>query len=106
MAKPSMLIAAGGKDDVLASIRASGGIGGGRLKRVSDAERRDRSAALAPGATDGAAGARGSLPAPNASAEGGLAGALAAALEKRKAKVSASGTLPLQSVFHRHLANV
>lgn len=94
MANTSTPTPAGGKEDVLASIRASGGIGGGRLKKVNDTERRDRSAALAPGATDGAAGPRGSLPAPNASAEGGLAGALAAALEKRKAKVSASGTLP------------
>lgn len=94
MGKPSIPSPAGGKEDVLASIRASGGIGGGRLKKVSDSERRDRSAALVPGTVDGGAGARGSSPATNTSAEGGLAGALAAALEKRKAKVSASGMFP------------
>lgn len=94
MGKSSVPSPAGGKEDVLASIRASGGIGGGRLKRVSDSERRDRSAALGPGPMDGAPGVRGSSPTPNASTEGGLAGALAAALEKRKAKVSASGKFP------------
>jgi len=94
MGKSSIPSPAGGKEDVLASIRASGGIGGGRLKKVSDSERRDRSAALGPGPMDGAPGARGSSPTPNTSAEGGLAGALFAALEKRKAKVSASGKFP------------
>ena len=94
MSNTSTPSAAGGKEDILASIRASGGIGGGRLKKVSDSERRDRSAALVPGAIEGAAGPRRSLPTTNASAEGGLAGALAAALEKRKAKVSASGMFP------------
>ncbi len=76
----------------MASIRASGGIGGGQLKKVSDSERRDRSAAKVPGGTEASVGGRTSSPTPNAGAEGGLAGAIAAALEKRKAKVSASGT--------------
>ncbi|KAI9880753.1 MAG: hypothetical protein M1830_000642 [Pleopsidium flavum] len=80
----------GGKEDVLASIRASGGIGGGRLKKVSETERRDRSSALVPGAMDGESGRQGTSPTPTGGAEGGLAGALAAALSKRKAKVSAS----------------
>lgn len=62
------------------------------MKKVGDTERRDRSAALVPGATDGASGGRGTSPTPIGGAEGGLAGALAAALSKRKAKVSASGT--------------
>lgn len=57
------------------------------MKKVSDAEKRDRSAAAVPGAepTGGASGP--ATPAPDA----GLAGALASALEKRKAKVSHSG---------------
>ena len=91
----------GGKEDVLASIRASGGIGGGRLKKVNDSERKDRSAASVPGPTDGTSRARGSSPTPTVGAEGGLAGALAAALAQRKAKVSASGTLASRCIGHR-----
>lgn len=73
---------------MLASIRASGGIGGGRLKKVSEQEKRDRSAAAVPGAaSDGASGGA-ATPAPRG---GGLGDALAAALSKRNKKVSASG---------------
>ncbi|MCJ1364568.1 hypothetical protein MMC16_003680 [Acarospora aff. strigata] len=90
MSKQPMPKPTGGKEDVLASIRASGGIGGGRLKKVNDSERKDRSAASVPGPTDGTSRARGSSPTPTVGAEGGLAGALAAALAQRKAKVSAS----------------
>ena len=79
----------GGKDDVLASIRASGGAGGGRLKKVSEQEKRDRSAAAVPGAASG--GAPGGAAPPAASGGGGLGDALAAALSKRNKKVSASG---------------
>lgn len=80
----------GGKEDVLASIRASGGVGGGRLKKVSEQEKRDRSAAAVPGAASG--GASGvAAPPPVPSGGGGLGDALAAALSKRNKKVSASG---------------
>ncbi|KAF2479622.1 hypothetical protein BDY17DRAFT_327572 [Neohortaea acidophila] len=73
-----------GRDGLLADIR-----GGARLKRVSDAEKRDRSAAAVPGAEPAvspasAGGAGGGAP------EGGLAGALASALAARKSKVSHS----------------
>lgn len=87
---------------MLASIRASGGIGGGRLKRVSSQEKRDRSAAMVPGgASTGAAGG-GAAQAP--SAGGGLADALAAALSQRNKKVSASGTYQrLQSFVSTNL---
>ncbi|KAL8732359.1 MAG: hypothetical protein Q9166_002757 [cf. Caloplaca sp. 2 TL-2023] len=79
----------GGKEDVLASIRASGGVGGGKLKKVSDAEKRDRSAAAVPGAAPSAASGGASAPSAPA-AGGGLADALAAALSQRNKKVSAS----------------
>lgn len=74
---------------MLASIRASGGIGGGRLKRVSSKDKRDRSAAAIPGAPS--TGAASSSNAPTPAAGGGLADALAAALSQRNKKVSASG---------------
>lgn len=86
---PSLPQPAGERNDLLASIRGSGGVGGGRLKRVSSAERRDRSAAAVLGAATippvagGGAGGGGG---------GGLADALAAALSQRNKKVSASGT--------------
>ncbi|KAK3214963.1 hypothetical protein GRF29_19g1807894 [Pseudopithomyces chartarum] len=72
-----------GRDGLLADIR-----GGARLKKVSDSEKRDRSAAAVPGSEPaGASGGSGpSTPGP----EGGLAGALASALAARKAKVSHS----------------
>lgn len=59
------------------------------MKKVSEAEKRDRSAAAVPGAaasapTDGAS-------APPPASGGGLADALAAALSQRNKKVSASG---------------
>lgn len=78
-----------GKEDVLASIRASGGIKG--LKRVSSQEKRDRSAAAVPGMAGGPASGSGATSAPPAA--GGLAEALAAALSERNKKVSASGML-------------
>ncbi|KAL8933287.1 MAG: hypothetical protein Q9211_005863 [Gyalolechia sp. 1 TL-2023] len=79
----------GGKEDVLASIRASGGVGGGKLKKVSDSEKKDRSAAAVPGApANGPSGGANALQAP--SGGGGLADALAAALSQRNKKVSAS----------------
>ncbi|EME89197.1 uncharacterized protein MYCFIDRAFT_213564 [Pseudocercospora fijiensis CIRAD86] len=75
-----------GRDGLLADIR-----GGARLKKVSDSEKRDRSAAMVPG------GEAAAPPPPSASgasgggdAQGGLAGALASALAARKSKVSHS----------------
>lgn len=88
-AAPSLPQPVGGKDDLLASIRGSGGIGGGRLKRVSSQEKRDRSAATVPGATPAGVSGGGAPPAP--SGGGGLGDALAAALSQRNKKVSASG---------------
>lgn len=78
-----------GKEGVLASIRASGGIKG--LKRVSSQEKRDRSAAVVPGMAEKSSSGGGATSAP--SAGGGLAEALAAALSERNKKVSASGML-------------
>ena len=74
---------------MLASIRASGGVGGGHLKKVSDQDKRDRSAAAVPGATSG--GTSGGTAPSAPSGGGGLGDALAAALSKRNKKVSASG---------------
>ncbi|KIW57554.1 hypothetical protein PV05_06095 [Exophiala xenobiotica] len=80
----------GGRDDLLAAIR---GTGGGGLRKVRDSEKRDRSSAMVPGSESTApappGGAPGS-PASAADAQGGLAGALAAALSQRKKKVSGS----------------
>ena len=87
----------GGKEDVLASIRASGGAGGGRLKKVSDQDKRDRSAAAVPGAASG--GASGGSAPPVSSGGGGLGDALAAALSKRNKKVSASGKYHVSFIF-------
>lgn len=59
------------------------------MKKVSDTEKKDRSAAAVPGAepasTSGGSGAA------TPGADAGLAGALASALAARKAKVSHSG---------------
>ncbi|KAI9716795.1 MAG: hypothetical protein M1812_005135 [Candelaria pacifica] len=86
---PALPLPTGGKEDVLAGIRASGGVGGGRLKKVSDAEKKDRSSALVPG---GGGSGVSAAPAPSGSGGGGggLADALAAALSDRNKKVSAS----------------
>lgn len=75
-----------GRDGLLSDIR-----GGAKLKKVSDSEKRDRSAAAVPGSEPAA-------PPPGApaggaaggEAQGGLAGALASALAARKSKVSHS----------------
>lgn len=74
-----------GRGGLLADIR-----GGAKLKKVSDQEKRDRSAAAVPGAEPSSPGASGSA-AGGAAAGGGMAGALASALAARKAKVSHSG---------------
>ncbi|KAH7361215.1 hypothetical protein BKA66DRAFT_211952 [Pyrenochaeta sp. MPI-SDFR-AT-0127] len=76
---------AAGRDGLLADIR-----GGARLKKVSDTEKRDRSAAAVPG-SEPAGGASGGASGPaTPGADAGLAGALASALAARKAKVSHS----------------
>ncbi|KIX10641.1 uncharacterized protein Z518_01725 [Rhinocladiella mackenziei CBS 650.93] len=81
-----------GRDELLAAIRGTGGKAGGGLRKVKESEKRDRSAAMVPGAESSASppppGAPGS-PAGTAD-QGGLAGALAAALSQRKKKVSGS----------------
>ena len=85
-------IAVPGRDGLLNDIR-----GGARLKKVSDTEKRDRSAAAVPGsepAAPAAGGAAGGAAASGAEAQGGLAGALASALAARKSKVSHSGKYP------------
>jgi hypothetical protein len=83
-------IAVPGRDGLLNDIR-----GGARLKKVSDTEKRDRSAAAVPGSEPAApaagAAAGGAAAASGAEAQGGLAGALASALAARKSKVSHSG---------------
>ncbi|EME48435.1 hypothetical protein DOTSEDRAFT_67473 [Dothistroma septosporum NZE10] len=75
-----------GRGGLLADIR-----GGARLKKVSDNEKRDRSAAAVPGSE--AASAPSTAPSGGSggdAAGGGLAGALASALAARKSKVSHS----------------
>ncbi|KAG9777486.1 Proline-rich protein LAS17 [Exophiala dermatitidis] len=92
-APPLPPVGGGGRDELLAAIRGTGGSGSGALRKVKDSEKRDRSAAMVPGteasATPATSGAPGT-PAPAGDAQGGLAGALAAALSQRKKKVSGS----------------
>ena len=66
-------------------------MGGGGLRKVSEYEKRDRSAALVPGAESTTASAAAPAATAGGDAGGGLAGALAAALSQRKKKVSGSG---------------
>ncbi|KIW09608.1 uncharacterized protein PV09_00476 [Verruconis gallopava] len=74
-----------GRDGLLADIR-----GGTKLRKVADSEKRDRSAALVPGAEPSSPGPAASGGTSGGAADGGLAGALASALAARKAKVSHS----------------
>jgi hypothetical protein len=76
---------------MLDSIRGAGGISG--LKKVDRSQIRDRSAAAVGGGGGGAdTGPHGSgLPPAGVAPGGGMADALAAALQKRKEKVSRSG---------------
>lgn len=71
----------------MAAIRASGGQGGGGLRKVKDTERKDRSGAIVPGGVNESTAPSNGGGAP----QGGLAGALQDALNKRKKKVSGSG---------------
>jgi hypothetical protein len=77
---------------MLAGIRASGGVGGGRLKKVDPSLKKDRSAALVPGNVAGPS--EGGAPPISTGGDTGLAGALQAALNKRKTRVSQSGKKP------------
>ena len=75
----------------MASIRASGGVGGGRLRKVDDSQKRDRSAVTASASSGASAGHDQTSSAAPTGGEAGLANALAAALSKRKTRVSQSG---------------
>lgn len=66
----------------MAAIRS-----GTTLRKVKDSEKRDRSAAMVPGAANDGP----SAPKPSATPATGLAGAIQDALAKRKQKVSGSG---------------
>lgn len=79
----------------MASIRASGGKGGGGLRKVSEAEKKDRSGAHVPG---GANESSSGTPSGGGAPQGGLAGALQDALAKRKQKVSGSGKYSIPCV--------
>jgi Wiskott-Aldrich syndrome protein len=76
---------------MLAGIKQAGGIKA--LKKVDRSQIRDRSGALVPGATPDTGPHGSGLPPAGVapSGGGGLADALAVALNKRKQKVSASG---------------
>jgi hypothetical protein len=87
---PALPQPTGDRADLLAGIHKAGGIGG--LKKVDRSEIRDRSAAAVPGSTDTGPAGSGLPPAgATGGGGGGLADALAHALNIRKQKVSASG---------------
>ncbi|KAG0157307.1 hypothetical protein PDIDSM_4492 [Penicillium digitatum] len=86
-AGPPLPKPAGGHSDLLASIRASGGHGGGGLRKVKETEKKDRSKALMPGAANESST---TSPSAGGNPQGGLAGALQDALNKRKQRVSGS----------------
>ncbi|KAI9044940.1 WASP family protein [Aspergillus affinis] len=85
-AAPPLPKPTGGRDDLLSAIRASGGKGGGGLRKVKDTEKNDRSGASVPGGGNDSGGTPRSARPP----QGGLAGALQEALDKRKGKVRGS----------------
>ena len=86
------------RDSLLAAIR---GTGGGGLRKVKETEKRDRSGAAVPGGASAVPPPGGSeSPATPAGDQGGLAGALAAALSQRKKKVSGSGKSTVPGNFH------
>ena len=86
---PALPQPTGDRANLLAGIQQAGGIGA--LKKVDKSEIRDRSSALVPGGADTGPAGSGLPPAGATGGGGGLADALAAALNKRKQKVSASG---------------
>jgi hypothetical protein len=88
---PALPQPAGDRSNLLSGIKQAGGIGA--LKKVDRSEIHDRSAAIVPGGADTGPAGSGLPPAGVAvpATGGGLADALAQALNKRKQKVSASG---------------
>ncbi|KAJ5445706.1 Actin-binding FH2 [Penicillium cf. griseofulvum] len=86
-AAPPLPRPTGGRDDLLASIRASGGNKAGVLRKVKDTEKKDRSNAMVPGAANESSA---TTPSAGGAPQGGLAGALQDALNKRKQRVSGS----------------
>ncbi|PMD27783.1 WH1-domain-containing protein [Hyaloscypha hepaticicola] len=85
---PALPQPTGDRANLLAGIQKAGGIGA--LKKVDRSLVRDRSGAMVPGGADTGPAGSGLPPAGASSGEGGLANALADALEKRKKKVSTS----------------
>lgn len=86
---------------VLDGIKGAGGIKA--LKKVDRSQIRDRSEALVGGSSGADTGPHGSgLPPSGVGGGGGMADALAAALQKRKEKVSRSGELatPTAGAFY------
>ncbi|OJJ43088.1 hypothetical protein ASPZODRAFT_1213731 [Penicilliopsis zonata CBS 506.65] len=83
---PSLPAPSGGRNDLMAAIRASGGKGGSGLRKVQDSDKKDRSAAAVSGNANGSSASTNGAGAPG----GGLA-ALKEALDRRKQKVSGSG---------------
>ena len=96
----------GGRDDLLSSIKRTGGASGGGLRKVSEHEKKDRSHAAVPGAETSTASPAGAAAGAGGDAGGGLAGALAAALSQRKKKVSGSGKPEVILFVGFHRANV
>lgn len=82
---PALPAGGGDRGGLLADIR-----GGAKLKKLSAAEKNDRSEAVATGGS-GSGAASSAPPASSGGDQGGLAGALANALAKRKEKVAHSG---------------
>ena len=94
-ALPAAFAYAPDRNNVMASIRQAGGIGG--LRKVDPSKRRDRSAAAVPGTADQSAAP--TAASEGASADSGMASALAKALAARKKKVAASGKCILTLLF-------
>lgn len=87
---PALPQPTGDRSNLLSGIQQAGGIKA--LKKVDRSKVRDRSAAIVPGTADTGPAGSGLPPASvSGGAGGGLADALAQALNKRKQKVSASG---------------
>ncbi|KAJ9226256.1 hypothetical protein DTO027B5_4400 [Paecilomyces variotii] len=85
-AAPPLPKPTGGRDELLAAIRNTGGAGAGGLRKVKDSEKKDRSGAMVPGGASESP----ATPSGGGGPSGGLAGALQDALAKRKQKVSGS----------------
>lgn len=96
---PALPTADSGRSAMLDGIQKAGGIGA--LKKVDRSQIRDRSSAQVGGNSDTGPHGSGLPPAgvaPGAGGGGGMADALAAALQKRKEKVSRSGKFLLSQM--------